>query len=343
MKSDNRRYLIGGLIAFLVLALLGVSSIWFFDNVLNGVVLDFLDSLMMGYNSTFESPIYDQGRIARVGAAALVLLALVLASTGTLCAWSAHRRQARKLERAQAEAERARQFAEREMQRKSDLITYLAHDLRTPLASVIAYLSLLRESPELEVEQRAKYTGVALEKALRLEQLTEELFEIIRFNLQSIELDRVRVRLDRMLEQLVDEFDPVLRAGGHSVALACPEDMELFVDPDKLARVFNNILKNAAAYSYAGSEIRIEAKQAADGAHIAFRNACDPIPEEALKRIFDKFYRLDAARSSRTGGSGLGLAIAKEIVEAHGGTIVARWADGGVSFEVCLPPWSGAR
>lgn len=342
MKS-KQRYFIIWLIAFLLLALLGLVAIWFFDDVLNGVVLNFLDSLIVSFNGNLGSPIYNRERIAGIGGAALIFLALLLSSAGALCAYFAHRNQARKLALVRREAEQARQLAEREMQRKSDLITYLAHDLRTPLSSVIAYLSLLQEAPQLDAAQRAKYTGVALDKALRLEQLTGELFEIIRFNLQSIELERERIRLDRMLEQLADEFDPALRSGGHTLALTCPEGAEVFADPDKLARVFNNILKNAIAYSYAGSEIRIDAQAGPDGAHIAFGNACDPISEEALRRIFDKFYRLDTARSSRTGGSGLGLAIAKEIVEAHGGAISARWEGGGVTFEVRLPPWSGAR
>ena len=310
--------------------------IWIFDYVFNGVVLDFLESLVEYYDSDLGYIYFNRERIAAYGFLCLTLLALLLSVTGAFCAWRAHRRQSGRLERAQAEAECARQLAEREMQRKSDLITYLAHDLRTPLASVIAYLSLLEEAPELEPAQRAKYTGVALEKACRLEQLVNELFEIIRFNLQSIVLDRKRIRLRRMLEQLSDEFEPILQAGERRISIDCPEEMEIFGDADKLARVFNNILKNAAAYSYPRSEIRISAESDGEWDQISFSNDCDFIPEAELERMFDKFYRLDGARSSKTGGSGLGLAIAKEIVEAHGGAIGARCAGNGVVFTVRL-------
>lgn len=322
--------------AFVLLSVLGMATIWAFDYIFNGVVVDFLESLVMCHNDSTGAVYFNTERVAVFGFLFLTLLALLLSATGAICAWRAHRRQSGRLERAQAEAERARQLAEREMQRKSDLITYLAHDLRTPLASVIAYLSLLEESPELTPAQRTKYTGVALEKACRLEQLVNELFEIIRFNLQSIVLNRENIRLRRMLEQLSDEFEPILQTGGRRISIDCPEEMEIFGDADKPARVFNNILKNAMAYSYPQSEIRISAGSDGEWNRISFSNDCDYIPAEELARLFDKFYRLDGARSSKTGGSGLGLAIAKEIVEAHGGAIEATCPGNGVVFTVRL-------
>lgn len=222
-------------------------------------------------------------------------------------------------------------------QRKNDLVVYLAHDIRTPLTSVIGYLELLKEAPDLPIEQRAKYLSITLDKAYRLEQLINEFFEITRFNLQSIPLNRENIHLSYMLLQMAEEFYPILTPGGKSVRLDVPEDLSLYGDPDKLARVFNNILKNAAAYSYPDTVIEIRARQEENGVRITFTNQGPQIPEAQLNAIFEKFYRLDSARSSSTGGAGLGLAIAKEIVTAHQGTISASSGPEGTVFTIELP------
>ena len=222
-------------------------------------------------------------------------------------------------------------------QRKNDLVVYLAHDIRTPLTSVIGYLELLKEAPDLPVEQRAKYLSITLDKAYRLEQLINEFFEITRFNLQSIPLNRENIHLSYMLLQMAEEFYPILTPGGKSVRLDVPEDLSLYGDPDKLARVFNNILKNAAAYSYPDTVIEIRARQERNAVRITFTNQGPQIPEAQLNAIFEKFYRLDGARTSHTGGTGLGLAIAREIVALHGGTISAESEDGRTTFTVRLP------
>lgn len=229
------------------------------------------------------------------------------------------------------------QLVQMEMQQKNDLITYLAHDLKTPLASVIGYLCLLDEAPDIPAEQRAKYTGVALEKAYRLEELTNEFFDITRFNLQSIVLNKGRTKLAFMLQQLADEFYPLLTPERKRVAIHAPDDLILVGDADKLARVFNNILKNAIAYSYEDSVIEIAAAEQANEVVVTFTNQGDPIPPHKLDTIFEKFYRLDSARSSNTGGAGLGLAIAQEIVKAHGGTISLKSSQENTTFTVRLP------
>ncbi|MFL0197967.1 vancomycin resistance histidine kinase VanS [Clostridium sp. WILCCON 0269] len=206
-------------------------------------------------------------------------------------------------------------------QRKNDLVVYLAHDIKTPLTSVIGYLSLLDEAHDMPSEQKAKYVGITLEKAYRLEQLINEFFEITRFNLQTIVLNKEKINLLFMLQQMADEFYPMLAPQENQVSVNVPDGLTLWGDADKLARVFNNILKNAIAYSYENSIIDISAKQQNKNIVITFTNQGNPIPQEKLETIFEKFYRLDTARSTSTGGAGLGLAIAQEIVTAHNGTI----------------------
>lgn len=228
-------------------------------------------------------------------------------------------------------------LAQEAEQRKNDLVVYLAHDIKTPLTSVIGYLSLLNEAKDMPIEQRAKYVDITLDKAHRLEQLIDEFFEITRFNLQTIVLEKEQLNLPFMLMQLADEFYPLFEAGQLQAEVDAVEELTIPADPDKLGRVFNNILKNAVAYSSPNSVIYLRARTEKDNAIITIENTGKPIPPSKLERIFEKFYRLDASRGTQTGGAGLGLAISKEIVVAHGGTISATSADNKTVFSVRLP------
>nr|WP_300849359.1 vancomycin resistance histidine kinase VanS [uncultured Schaedlerella sp.] len=222
-------------------------------------------------------------------------------------------------------------------QRKNDLVVYLAHDLKTPLTSVIGYLTLLRDEKQLSEELREKYLSISLEKAERLEDLINEFFEITRFNLSSITLEYSSVNLTRLLEQLTYEFQPMLSEKNLTYSLEMERDMTLRCDVDQMQRVLDNLLRNAVNYSFEGGTIRIGASQEGEYMKIRFSNRGNTIPKEKLERIFEQFYRLDTARSSRSGGAGLGLAIAKEIVELHQGSITARSEDERIEFEVTLP------
>lgn len=232
---------------------------------------------------------------------------------------------------------RHEQILKEEAARKNDLITYLAHDLKTPLTSVIGYLSLLDEAPDMPAKQKARYTHIALDKANRLEKLINEFFEITRYNLQQIVLEKERVDLYYLLVQLTDEFYPVLSAHGNTIELSADEKCTLYGDPEKLARVFNNLLKNAIHYSYPGTPIDILVEEEADQIILLFRNRGKTISRQQLTSIFDKFFRLDDARNSHTGGAGLGLAIAREIITLHGGTISADSEKELTTFRVSLP------
>lgn len=222
-------------------------------------------------------------------------------------------------------------------QKKNDLVLFLAHDLKTPLTSVVAYLTMLDSHPGMNPEEREKYIHIALEKSMRLGDLINEFFDITRYNLQDIELEPVEINLSLMLEQLADELYGVLQEKHLSCEVEVEENLEVYGDPDKLARVFDNILRNAIAYCYANTKILIGAKQKGKDIEITFTNEGDKIPGTMLQTIFEKFYRVDGSRSSGTGGAGLGLAIAKEIVELHGGRVMAKSDDLKTQFIVTLP------
>lgn len=222
-------------------------------------------------------------------------------------------------------------------QRKNDLIVYLAHDLKTPLTSVIGYLTLLRDEPDISPELKAKYTGIAAEKAMRLESLINEFFDITRFSLSNIELEPEEVNFSMMLEQIMSEFEPILAGKNLTWQPELAPGVRLICDTDKMERVIDNLIRNAVNYSYPSTSIYVSLKNLSGRVELKIRNRGRTISADKLERIFDQFFRADSARGSATGGSGLGLAIARQIVELHGGRIWAESADETVTFTVVMP------
>ena len=216
--------------------------------------------------------------------------------------------------------------------KKNDLVMYMAHDLKTPLTSVIGYLSLLTESPELPKPLQHKYLNIALNKAYRVENLTNQFFEITRYDLHDIPITKNKIDVSFLLEQLIDECYPMLQEKSLKFKVTIPNHVYFMCDGDKLARAFENLIKNAINYSYENTLIEIELVQTEKTIDITFKNKGDKIPEYKLNRIFEKFYRADDARSSNTGGTGLGLAIAKRIVELHDGNISVKNDDEYIEF-----------
>lgn len=235
------------------------------------------------------------------------------------------------------ESEKNEKLAKENEEKKDELIVYLAHDIKTPLTSMIGYLSILDEIDDMPKKKQKNYISIALDKSYRLEDLINELFDVARFNSEKIVLEKEELNLNLMLEQIIDDFYPTLRELNKSIKLNYNESIRINGDPDKLSRVFNNLIKNAISYSKEESEIVINLKKDNNNAIVEVINKGKQISKEKLSKIFEKFYRLDSARTSRTGGSGLGLAIAKDIVELHNGTIIAESNEEETTFRVTLP------
>lgn len=235
------------------------------------------------------------------------------------------------------ESEKNEKLAKENEEKKDELIVYLAHDIKTPLTSMIGYLSILDEIDDMPKKKQKNYISIALDKSYRLEDLINELFDVARFNSEKIVLEKEELNLNLMLEQIIDDFYPTLRELNKSIKLNYNEPISINGDSDKLSRVFNNLIKNAISYSKEESEIVINLKKDNNNAIVEVINKGKQISKEKLSKIFEKFYRLDSARTSRTDGSGLGLAIAKDIVELHNGTIIAESNEEETTFRVTLP------
>lgn len=221
---------------------------------------------------------------------------------------------------------------------KNDLVSSVAHDLRTPLTSIIGYLGWVRTRTDLDEATRQKYIEIAYSKALRLEQLTNELFGFVKLEHNEMTIRIGKLDLVQLMEQMLDEMTPSFVENDLTVKFGhSQEHLLIEADGDLLARLFANLLNNAVKYGKEGKQIRVEIGVSGDYAVTKVINYGHVIPENELEAIFRKFYRTEQSRSRDTGGTGLGLAIAEQIVELHHGQIHVKSDMQGTVFEVELP------
>jgi signal transduction histidine kinase len=228
---------------------------------------------------------------------------------------------------------------EREAERtKNELITNVAHDLRTPLTSIIGYLELLsNKTAPLSDEMRQKYIDIAYSKAKRLEKLIEDLFGFTKLNYGKIAMHVTKVDIIKLLSQLLEESYPNFEKRGLSYELQSNVPARMInADGNLLARLFDNLINNAIKYGAEGKRVTVRVHAEADTVQVSVANYGYVIPAEELPLIFDKFYRVEQSRSTTTGGTGLGLAIVKNIVDMHGGKITVKSDLNGTVFTVTL-------
>ena len=227
---------------------------------------------------------------------------------------------------------------ERESERtKNELITNVAHDLRTPLTSIIGYLELLSGQVVLPPEMQKKYIDIAYSKAKRLEKLIEDLFGFTKMNYGKLAMHVSKVDIVKLLGQLLEESYPNFANKGLSYELQSNVPAKIITaDGNLLARLFDNLIGNAIKYGAEGKRILVKVMADTDTVQVSVTNYGYVIPAEELPLIFDKFYRVEQSRSTHTGGTGLGLAIVKNIVDMHGGTITVKSDLNGTVFTVTL-------
>ncbi|MCM3766731.1 cell wall metabolism sensor histidine kinase WalK [Neobacillus niacini] len=226
----------------------------------------------------------------------------------------------------------------RAIRTKNELVTNVSHDLRTPLTSIIGYLRLIEEDQYQDEVELRYYVDIAHEKAKRLNLMVNDLFEFTKINNREAVLQTVCFSLTELLRQLSAQFIPELKAASMEMELHAPEqEIMIEADPDKLMRVFENLISNGIKYGRDGKKIDlfVEGKEAQ--AIVKVANYGEPIPAQALPLIFERMYRIEQSRSEATGGTGLGLAIAKGIVEMHNGDITVTSNERETVFQVRLP------
>lgn len=221
---------------------------------------------------------------------------------------------------------------------KDELITNVAHDLRTPLTSILGYLDLLSQGDFLTEDQKQKYLGIVSSKARQLETLIKDLFDYTRYDRDKVKIKKEILDLNLFMPQIVDEFYPSLM----EYRLECRTEfyegaLNVEANGELLARAIGNLMSNAIKYGAEGKVIEVKTGRLENKVFVAVINYGKLIPSEKLHKIFDKFYRVESSRSLKTGGTGLGLAIAKNIVSLHDGNIWATSDEYGTRFQIELP------
>lgn len=224
-------------------------------------------------------------------------------------------------------------------QSKTDLITNVAHDLRTPLTSILGYLELLRKNQKLSPEMQQKYLDIAYNKSVRLQKLIEELFGFTKLSYGKINMNVTKVDIVELLAQLLEESYPNFQKNGLSYDFVSNRKSQIIeADGDLLARLFDNLIGNAIKYGKEGKRVRVSLRADREIVTIKIVNYGYVIPENELPLIFDRFYRTDHSRTNASGpgGTGLGLAIVKNITDMHHGTVSVSSDLSGTVFTVRL-------
>lgn len=221
---------------------------------------------------------------------------------------------------------------------KDELITNVSHDLRTPLTSIIGYLGLIEDHQYQSEEDIVKYSHIAYDKAKQMKNLVEDLFEYTKVQQHGAPVNLMTVDLGQLLEQVGASFELEADKKGIAINVSCePTPLSITADPEKLGRLFSNLVANALKYGHGASYIHLTAKQLGEKVVITVADDGEKIPAEAVKHLFERFYRVESSRNKATGGTGLGLAIVQSIVELHHGSVTARSDDQETAFVVTLP------
>lgn len=221
---------------------------------------------------------------------------------------------------------------------KDELITNVSHDLRTPLTSIMGYMRLVKDHNYQDTAQLNEYVNIAYGKSEQLKKLIEDLFDFTRLNQAGIKLTKEQVSLNQMLEQLIEELVPIANENEVVFQKEIPnERISMGIDPDLMVRALENIIMNAIKHSVHPGKIKVKLQKNEQAVQMIVSNPCEPLLEEEVNRLFERFYRVDYARSSGKGGAGLGLAITKNIIELHHGTIDVQYQEGHISLVITFP------
>ncbi|KIP20923.1 Sensor histidine kinase YycG [Anoxybacillus ayderensis] len=220
---------------------------------------------------------------------------------------------------------------------RNEFLASISHELRTPLTYVKGYADVARR-PNIAEEERAKYLSIIYEEAEHMQKLVKDLFELAKMDQHSFQIKKERTPLCLFLKKIYEKMYPAFQTKNMSLVYHCDANVTVHIDQQRFEQVMMNLLDNALKYSHQGSTVSIDVKTEKKNVILIISDEGIGIPEKDLPHIFERFYRVDKSRSRTGGGTGLGLAIAKEIVEAHGGSIHAISQFGkGTSMIITLP------
>lgn len=206
-------------------------------------------------------------------------------------------------------------------QTKNQLITNVSHDIRTPLTSIIGYLSLIEENQYDTIDELKAYTHIAYRKAQQMKRLADNLFDYTKMTSSDMQITYQAINISRFLTQIAVEYETQAIEAGLQIVVDVPSEVvRLLANAELLVRVYDNLLSNAIKYSQ-GTTITLGAIKQQTQMILTVKNDGVPIEENTLPHVFTRFYRGDTSRNSQVEGSGLGLAIAHSIIERHNGKL----------------------
>ena len=221
---------------------------------------------------------------------------------------------------------------------RREFVANVSHELRTPLTSIQGYVETLLEAHGANAETTREFLGIILKNAIRMNRITEDLLALASIESPDYKLAIQPMRASSLVQDAIESLGGMVVDSGVALESSGAPDMLVLADPDAMNQVFGNLIENALKYGKAGKRIRVGARQLESEVEFSVQDFGPGIAYEHLSRIFERFYRIDKARSRESGGTGLGLAIVKHIILAHGGRI---WAESelgsGATFHFTLP------
>jgi two-component system phosphate regulon sensor histidine kinase PhoR len=221
---------------------------------------------------------------------------------------------------------------------RREFIANVSHELRTPLTSIQGYVETIIDDPNPHSETTREFLAVILKNATRMNRLTEDLLALASVESPDYRLVLQLTGASSLVSDAIHALGGIVVDSGVKLESAGAPDAQVMADPDAMTQVFGNLIENSLKYAKGGQRIQVGAKLTGSEVQFSVRDFGPGIASEHLDRIFERFYRVDKARSRESGGTGLGLAIVKRIVQAHGGRI---WAESelgsGATFSFTLP------
>ncbi|TQS72234.1 HAMP domain-containing histidine kinase [Ornithinibacillus gellani] len=206
---------------------------------------------------------------------------------------------------------------------RNEFLASISHELRTPLTYIKGYADLISKRDFSDEEQK-EYLYIIQEETERVTVLVKNLFDLAKMDENTFVIYPENIQLSQLIHSIEERMRPVIEQKNIRFVVSCPENLDVKLDPKRMQQVLINVLDNASKHTREGKKIALEVSQTDTDVVITVSDEGEGIPDADLPYIFDRLYRVEKSRSRESGGTGIGLAIAKEIIEAHGGTIAIR-------------------